>query len=30
MSGFPFPATVTVMLGERTFRGCGGPAPDGA
>ena len=27
MSGFAFPATVTVTLGERTFRGCGGPAP---
>lgn len=27
MSGFPFPATVTVTLNGRTFRGCGGPAP---
>ncbi len=29
MSGFAFPATFTVTLGERTFRGCGGPAPTG-
>lgn len=24
MSGMPFPATVTVALGDRTFEGCGG------
>ncbi|HUG00747.1 MAG TPA: hypothetical protein VML95_02665 [Longimicrobiales bacterium] len=28
MSGFPFPTTVSVTLGDRTFRGCGGPRPD--
>jgi putative lipoprotein len=26
MSGQPFPATVTVTLSGRSFRGCGGPA----
>lgn len=28
MSGFPFPAAVTVTLGDRVFLGCGGPRPD--
>lgn len=29
MSGKPFPTTVTVILGGRSFRGCGGPSTGG-
>jgi uncharacterized membrane protein len=30
MSGRPYPATVTLTVADRSYRGCGGPAPEPA